>query len=445
MRFDDLITMCWRLVLRNRRRYKAVMAGIALGTAGFIIMQTLGDSVERKMGDNLELLGEATILKAEWDNDESYHPGQYYMKDVARIRKLHGVVAVAPIVSLPQVDAFFRTTQWTPGLFGVDHSYWRTQTCNLQLGRLIGPSDVVGRKTICVMGKDAVKELFPNVNPLGQTIRVGNLSFRVVGVLGGIQHTYIRRGIFIPISTAQNLFRGLYWIRTIYIRVDNWDAVEKTRDLVERLLRASHPGYEDGIRVIHYPKRIERVRATVYIVKLFVWAALSVTLVLGGLGVTNVMLAAVQDRTSEIGLRKALGAKEEVILLQFLTESVLISFIVGIVRGCAGSHFGATTQRTSGPGGLIRHHDLQHHRWPCVHLSPGSRVRPLSINSGQPPGFGDRHEIRIISLFPYREDFSHPLQGTMHKHTFHENLCRRDQGRPLYQGPPHESLARNTR
>ncbi len=329
MRFDDLLAMCWRLVLRNRRRYKAVMAGIALGTAGFIIMQTLGDSVERKMGDNLELLGEATIVKAEWDNDENYHPGEYHMKDVAKLKQLPDLVAVAPVVSLPEVDAFFRTTQWTPGLFGVDQSYWRTQTCNLGRGRLIGPSDVVGRKTVCVMGKEVVEKLFPNEDPLGKTIRVGNLSFRVVGVLGGIQHTYIKRGIFIPISTAQNLFKGLYWIRTIYMRVGNWDRVEKAQQDVMNILKASHPGYEDGIRVIHYPRRIERVRGTVYIVKLFVWASLSVTLVLGGLGVSNVMLSAVQERTSEIGLRKALGAKEEVILLQFLTESVLISFVAG--------------------------------------------------------------------------------------------------------------------
>lgn len=336
MRFDDLITMCWRLVLRNRRRYKAVMTGIALGTAGFIIMQTMGDSVERKMGDNLELLGEATILKAEWDNDDNYHPGQYYMEDVAKLKKLRHVRAVAPVVSLQMVDVFFRTTQWTPGLFGVDQAYWKTQTCEIGRGRLIGPSDVVGRKTVCVLGKDVVKNLFPHEDPLGKTIRIGNLSFQIIGILGGLQHTQLKRGIFVPLSTAQNLFKGLHWIRVIYVRVDNWNNVDMMRDQILGLLRRSHVGYEDGIRVVHYPKRIERVQATVYIVKLFVWAALTVTIVLGGLGISNVMLAAVQDRTSEIGLRKALGAKEEVILLQFLTESVLISFVAGSVGVAVG-------------------------------------------------------------------------------------------------------------
>ena len=140
------MTMCWRLVLRNRRRYKAVMAGIALGTAGFIVIQTMGDSVEKKMGEHLELLGEATVMKAHWENDENYHPGKYYMRDVVKLRQVPHLMAVAPVVSLPQIDVHFRTTQWSPGLFGVDQSYWSTQTPRLLYGRLIGPSDVVAQE-----------------------------------------------------------------------------------------------------------------------------------------------------------------------------------------------------------------------------------------------------------------------------------------------------------
>lgn len=331
MKVEDLLTMCWRLVLRNRRRYNAVLAGIALGTAGFIIVQTMGDSVENKMGQNLELLGEATVMMAGWSNHENYHPGQYYMQDVADLKQLPNVVAVAPVVSLHRVEALFKSTQWAAQLAGVDQSYWKTQSPSVLRGRLIGPSDVVGRKYVCVLGKDVVKNLFGDTDPVGELVRVGNISFEVIGILGGIQHTNLKRSVFIPITTAQSLFRGLYWIRQIYIRAKDWNTVDSVRENVLELLKKRHQGYEKGISVQYFPERIKRVKATVYIVKLFVYAAITVTVLLGGLGISNVMLAAVQDRTREIGLRKALGAKEGVILLQFLTEAVFISFFSGMI------------------------------------------------------------------------------------------------------------------
>jgi putative ABC transport system permease protein len=337
LKSSDLISMCWRLVLRNRRRYKAVIAGIALGTAGFIIIQTMGDSVEKKMGENLEILGEATVMKAYWEQDENYHPGEYYMRDVTALKQIPHMMAVAPLVSLPSVDAQFKNNEWSPGLFGVDHSYWLTQTPHLLRGRLISPSDVVGRRYVCVVGQDVVKYLFGHEDPVGTVIRVGNLGFEVIGTLGGIQHSDIRRSVFIPLTTAQSLFQGLFWVREVYLRVDDWNHVELVRDNALKMLRSSHKGYEEGIRILHYPKRIQKVQSTIYVVKLFIYSALGITLLLGGLGITNVMLAAIQDRTKEIGLRKALGAQQGVILTQFLTESVLISLFAGAIGATLGT------------------------------------------------------------------------------------------------------------
>lgn len=323
--------MCWRSVLRNRRRYKAVMAGIAVGAAGFIIIQTMGDSVEKKMGEHLELLGEATVMKAQWRNDDNYHPGQYYMSDVKKLRDIPHVMAVAPVVSLSAVDAFFKSNEWSPGIIGIDHEFWATQTARLASGRLIGPSDVVGRKMVCVVGENVVKHLLKLDNPVGEVVGVGSLKFEIIGVLGGIQSNDLQRMIVLPITTAQSLFPGLYWIREIYIRVDDWNQVEPVWEEAMRVLRESHPGYESGLELIYYPRRLEKVKSTVWLVKMFIYAALVVTVILGGLGITSVMLTAIQDRTREIGLRKALGAKEEIILLQFLIEAVLISLIAGFI------------------------------------------------------------------------------------------------------------------
>lgn len=280
LKVADFIPMCWRLVLRNRRRYKVVIFAIALGTMGFIVIRTMGDSVEKNISQNLELLGEATVMKADWDNHEdNYHPGQYYMRDVARLKKIPNVTAVAPVVSLSKIPAYFRTNEWQPGLAGIDHNYWKTQTPHAISGRLISASDVVGRRQVCVLGKDVVKYLFGGSDPVGQVIRVGNLSFEVIGILGGIQHTNIRSAVFIPITTAQSLFKGLYWIRDIYVRVNDWNSVEQVRKQVLETLKRSHKGYEEGIRIIYFPERVERVRTLVRIIKFFIYAALIVTFI----------------------------------------------------------------------------------------------------------------------------------------------------------------------
>jgi putative ABC transport system permease protein len=307
------------------------MAAIAFGTAGFIIIRTMGDSVEQRLGENLELLGEATVMMADWkQEDENVHPGQFYLRDVRRLRQLEHVIAVAPIVSQTYVQAFAGSTNWRPSLFGVDQSYWKTQTPVVLAGRLIGPSDVAARRQVCILGRDAKRSLFGDADAMGKIVRMGNLSFQIIGLLGGIQHQEISSGVFIPITTAQSLFPGLYSIRQIYLRVNDWNKVEAVRDEVMNALTASHKGYEHGIRLVYFPDRVQRVRTLVNIVKLFVYASLVVTFILGKVGLTNVMLAAIQDRTREIGLRKALGARVEIIRLQFLSESVLISLLAGL-------------------------------------------------------------------------------------------------------------------
>ncbi len=223
----------------------------------------------------------------------------------------------------------------SPGLFGVDQWYWSTQTPRLLYGRLIGPSDVVARKTVLRTCQDVVKYLFRTPNPVGETIRVGNLSFEVVGVLGGIQNTDIRRSIFIPISDSAEPISRSYWIREIYLR---WTTTTRWNELGLWLLRRFRgliEGTKQVSRCFITLSESEGDRRFMY-KNIFIYAALSVTILLGGLGITNVMLAAVQDRTREIGLRKALGAKEKIIMAQFLTESVLISHFAGAIGAIGG-------------------------------------------------------------------------------------------------------------
>lgn len=332
MEVRDFITMAQRMVFRNRRRYTAVMAAIALGTVGFIIIRTMGDSVEAKLAENLEVLGEATVMKAEWRNHlGNLHPGEFLMRDVERLRQIPNLIAVAPVMTIKSVTASFHKSEMGCEITGIDQDYWKTQTPHLLSGRLINAVDVEKRDRVCVLGKDVVKNLFRGADPIGQVIRIDHLWFRVIGILGGLQHEFISSAIFIPITTAKGSFQGLNHIGEIYMRVYNWDHVEPIHNQAFATLKNLHKGYEEGLRIIYHPSRVKRVRMLVYVVNIFVYASLAIVFVLGKVGLTNVMLAAVQDRTREIGLRKAVGATDSLIRLQFLFESVLVSLGAGFV------------------------------------------------------------------------------------------------------------------
>jgi len=332
LKTDDLLIMAWRMVFRNRRRYRAVIAAIALGTIGFIVIRTVGESVERRLAGNLELLGEAQVLMAEWkERPGSPHPGKYDMQDVVNLRKLPHVIAAAPIMSQPNLTAYFHRNETGCTFSGVDEQFWSTQALKLLAGRLITAQDVAARKRVCVIGKDIYTNLFSGADPVGQVIRVQNLTFRVIGILGGPQQDDVRKSVFVPIDTAEGIFPGLDSIKRIVLRVNTWDNVETARDQALAILKAGRERYGEGIHISYRPSVLARVKAVFYIVNFFIYSSLVVVFIIGKVGLTNVMLAAIQDRTREIGLRKAVGANDETIRGQFMLESVLISVFSGII------------------------------------------------------------------------------------------------------------------
>ena len=154
----------------------------------------------------------------------------------------------------------------------------------------------------------------------------------MVGLIGGVEDPLFLDTILIPITVARSRFIAMYEIRDIYIRAANWDVVATVRDSVYNLLTLNKPGYADAIQVLYYPAALKTVKNAILLVKLFLYAAAVVTLLLGGLGITSVMLAAVRERTTEIGLRKAVGATDRMIMAQFLLESVCIS-LLGVAIG----------------------------------------------------------------------------------------------------------------
>lgn len=323
----------WLMVLRNRRRYKTVLIAIAVGTIGFIIIRCLGDSVEQKVSDDLELIGEATVLSAMWEDRKNYHPGEYFDRDVAALRKLDGVVTVAPVRSTGETTKllYADVERKRTIITGVNEEFWATQSTPLRMGRFIDDDDVRRMRKVCVIGAEIHQGVFKGLNPLGKNVVVNSYHYEIIGVLGGKQQEDNSRTVFIPLSLAPHHLQHTRQIMQLLIRVDNWDNVRAIREQAEAILQYNHPNLEHGIKVLYRSNRLDRVRMIVFIIQLFSYAALVGVFIVGKMGLTNVMLAAVQDRTKEIGLRKSMGATDDLIRDQFILESVMVSVIAGVV------------------------------------------------------------------------------------------------------------------
>ncbi len=332
--FHDLLASSWRLVLRNRRRYKFVTISQAMGVLGFIIILNVGDSVERKMGEHLTLLGGATIIDVDRTDFDSKHPGEYSLEDVKRLRNIPHVTEVAPLVSERNIEASFGGQSLKVRLTGVDASFWNTIMARCRTGRLIDVSDDAAGRRVCVLGEHLVRDFFGETDPIGGKIHIANLVFDVVGGLGGIQGADTRRTVFIPLSTARRHFNHLYSIQNLRIRVKHWDDVEAAARAVSQLLKNAHPGFAKGIRVQHYPERVSRVRDSLFLIKMLSYLASFAGILIGTFGVAYLMLVSVMERTKEIGLRKAVGATDSWVQLQFLTEGIIVCS-VGTVAGTA--------------------------------------------------------------------------------------------------------------
>jgi putative ABC transport system permease protein len=332
----DLLNLSVRLVHRNRRRYNSIVVTIAAGIAGLLVVINIGDSVEKKMGEHLTLLGRSTIIDLEIVDDNSDHPADFTAKDVARLKMIPHVTEVAPYVYSSEMKARFYEQRMIIWVAGVDHSFWNTIMATVLSGSLTHIGHEENRAMVCVLGTKLVDGLFSGLNPVGKRISIGGVSCRVIGTLGGIQDLKTRRTAFIPLTTARHRFEGMHEIKDIRVRVDHWNNVKAVVDKVWETLGTPHDVKVRNVRVHYYPERINKVRSSVAMVRFLALLGLSVTVMIGGAGITTLMLSAVRERRSEIGLKKALGSAEPLILVQFLMESVIVSFkggIIGLISG----------------------------------------------------------------------------------------------------------------
>lgn len=327
--FQDLLTVALRQVLRNQRRYRGVFLSIALGIAGLVCVLSLGEAIEKKVAVNLELLGSATIIKASWDFDRKnrWHLGKFRPGDLQVLKKLDRVVEATGFVRKADQTFVHRRTKIQGQLMGVESNFFSAVHIAFSEGSAITEEYVFSRAHVCIVGSRLRNELFPGSDSaLGKKIFIEGKVFTVIGILGGVEDREYSRTLFIPISVAWDNYFGEPEICGIYVRAMNWQQVSVLKDEVFSVLVKRHLGYAVGLEVTFYPEKIRTITTIEYLVKFLLYLGLALVIILGGSGITNLMYLAVQERSIEIGLRKAVGATEEVILIQFLVEAVATSF-----------------------------------------------------------------------------------------------------------------------
>jgi putative ABC transport system permease protein len=216
----------------------------------------------------------------------------------------------------------------------VQEPFWEIQGFWPMHGRLLDAVDLSEHKREVVIGPELAKKVFGTEQVAGITMQINDDTYQVAGVLGNLADTGYNNSVFMPLTTAQDRILKLSLPNRLYIRVATWDDVGKVAEALPATIQSRQPA--EGLKLQVFWERLKRVKKLAWWIEFFVYLAITATLVLGGVGIWNVMMAAVRSRTREIGLKKAMGARDRDILAQFLSEALCLSLgaaLVGVLLG----------------------------------------------------------------------------------------------------------------
>lgn len=350
--FGESIRIALAGLRANKLRAMLTMLGIIIGVGAVIAMVSIGMGVRDKVESSIAGLGSNLLIitpgtaSAGGSRQAAGSGITLNAKDAMAIQEVAGVNLVAPAVSR-QYQAVFGNQNWTTSVQGTTPDILGVRSYNVQEGAFFTNQDLETRARVAVLGKTVADNLFAGINPVGQTIRINKAPFRVVGVLegkgesmGGNQDDMI----IVPLTTAQERLLGISYVQTINVQATGTDAINQAQEDITTLLRMRHKlplTTPDDFKVQNMVAVMATADATTGMITLLLGVVAALSLLVGGIGIMNIMLVSVTERTREIGIRKALGAGYYNILLQFLIEAVVISVaggLLGIVLGILSSY-----------------------------------------------------------------------------------------------------------
>ncbi len=327
MKILNIIKIAIKNLVNNKLRSSLTMLGLIIGIASVIVLVGIGNGASNQVNDQVSSLG-TDMLMVNITSEESLDSG-----DVKEMQELSNIDAIAPYKSIVKTVSRKTTTNSKTSILATTSDYLTIQNLKINSGRNLSPIDIENKTKVAIIGYEVAINLFNLSDPLGESIKIDGDNYIIIGVLeeqGTTNGVNIDNMVLIPLSTAKYLGSDST-INSLYIKVTNEEYISETTSLVENYLRSTLQISSDYYTVSSQDSMLDAMENINNTLSLLLGGIASISLIVGGIGVMNVMLVSVSERTKEIGIRKSLGAKKKDILFQFLIEALILSLLGGML------------------------------------------------------------------------------------------------------------------
>jgi putative ABC transport system permease protein len=344
MNWLNIFKLSLRSILKSRMRGLLTTLGIIIGVASVIIMVAVGEGAQSNIQAQISSLGSNLIIifpgasGVGGVNRGAGSSNRFTLEDVEKIKKEAAFIkGVTPIVRTGD-QVIGPGGNWNTSIQGVSADYPQIGDWKLQEGEFFTDRDILSRAKVAVLGQEVVNNLFPNEDPVGQSIRIRNVPFKVIGVLKSKGQTSMGQNsddiILAPCTTVLDRLVGGRFINFIQASASSVNLIDSAQAEIKEIMRAAHrlnPADDDDFTIRNQTQISEAFSSTAKILTLLLGSVAGVSLIVGGIGIMNIMLVSVTERTREIGIRLSVGARSSDILTQFLTEAIMLSLVGGII------------------------------------------------------------------------------------------------------------------
>jgi len=333
----DILKVAFKNIISNKLRSALTMLGLIIGIASVIVLVGIGSGATSNVTSQVQSLGTDILTASITSSDVSLSYDQ-----VEELESIDNVKSVAPYKTVSGTISRGTTTSSKASIIATTNNYLDVTNITLALGRTISIIDIENKSKVCIIGYDLASTLFGMTNPVGETLKIEGDNYVVIGMLeqqGSSMGTNIDSMLIIPLTTASYLGSDTS-INSLYVKVESEDKIDSTITLIGNYIRSNLQISSDYYSVTSQDSMLNTMESVTSTLSLLLGGIAGISLVVGGIGVMNVMLVSVTERTKEIGIRKALGAKRRDILIQFLIEALVISLIGGLIGVITGIGIG---------------------------------------------------------------------------------------------------------
>ncbi|KJU72995.1 ABC transporter permease [Clostridium baratii] len=325
--------LAFKQLLSNKMRSILTMLGIIIGVLSVTLLVSVANSMTESVNSQMTDLGSniiSVMVTSKDPNKQLSYTDAKKFKDIDNIEKISADVS-------GNVDLKYSDKDKISPIVGTDNNFIDLENKKLSEGRFILPIDIKYNNKVVVLGNQIAKDIFGFENPLHKYVKLNGVKYKVVGILdkdtSALNSTNDK--IYAPITSVQRLIKNIY-VSNLYLKVNDTNSIDNTMTIIEKKLDKIFDEDENSYMLINQQQILDTISSMQGTMTTTVGVIAGISLLVGGIGIMNIMLVSVTERTREIGIRKALGAKRRDILMQFLIESIVISLIGGIIGAILG-------------------------------------------------------------------------------------------------------------